>query len=520
MRRRLRRGLPVSLEARRIEFERNFGVAAKATSLSAALPAASAAQLGYGAERLEERGYGAKLIEVQRDQSGAAAKSLANLTVTAFNYGLIGCTPSGSIACMTEKIVWILGAGFSRALGAPLLPQLLTRRSVERARFAFPDVFKPSTQRELELGVLELYAIGRDLKLWVHAEEFIEALDLIVEDADGRGQSGRNDLEFLRDQAIERAGSGPIHCRDFFRNQEITSRHVRDLALRLVAAECCEFLQGANPRFERWEPYRDWMDSLREDDTVITFNYDRIPDILSMHDVNGNPVGEPRAWIAPPTEAERWNGAAETRSARGPLVLKMHGSVDWIVDRNEDSHRDIIRRAEPRDVVQPECAAVHCNDAQLALATPGPKKQRMTAQQGPLHSIWKLAAMELHAANAIVFLGYRIPPTDAQTLGWLAGRIRGNARVDARGMHRARAEAARNEGQPQLVIEPEPDKLVVHTVLGPNVGHEDSRRLSGIIGALVSSRDLDVNACPMGAEDFIGLMTRDWLVGRGQVSWR
>jgi hypothetical protein len=113
-----------------------------------------------------------------------------------------------SFAVMANgKIVWVLGAGFSKALGAPLLPGLLTRKSVERARFAFGTALT-TIETNHALGMLELYDLGREMRLWLHAEEFIEALDLVVEDAEGRGKSGRNDLEFLPSAIVAGGGLG------------------------------------------------------------------------------------------------------------------------------------------------------------------------------------------------------------------------------------------------------------------------------------------------------------------------
>jgi hypothetical protein len=37
-------------------------------------------------------------------------------------------------------VVWVLGAGFSKALGGPLLPALLSKQSQSRLLAAYPDL--------------------------------------------------------------------------------------------------------------------------------------------------------------------------------------------------------------------------------------------------------------------------------------------------------------------------------------------------------------------------------------------
>jgi hypothetical protein len=62
---------------------------------------------------------------------------------------------------------------------------------------------------------------------------------------------------------------------------------VRTTARRLVAAECAAFLQHVDPTREQWRPYRRWAASLTPNDTVVTFNYDRVLEML--HDQQNIP---------------------------------------------------------------------------------------------------------------------------------------------------------------------------------------------------------------------------------------
>jgi len=144
---------------------------------------------------------------------------------------------------------------------------------------------------------------------------------------------------------------------------------------------------------------------------------------------------------------------------------------------------------------------------QLAIATPGPTKARMIAEtSGPLRPIWDLAERAMAAAEAIVFVGYRIPPTDAATRAWMAEQLRGNGIVVQREADRERSHKGGGGA-------PIKQRLRLHTVLGPNVNHVDSQRLAGIVKALDPLDDMPIHQWPMGAEDFLGIVTRNRLLG-------
>lgn len=117
----------------------------------------------------------------------------------------------------------------------------------------------------------------------------------------------------------------------------------------------------------------------------------------------------------------------------------------------------------------------------------------MVREEGPLHALWKEAAKAVIDADAIAFIGYRFPPTDALSREKLMGWIRTNVQNRAR-----RGLGAR---------------LRVHTVLGDNVNSSHSRRLVGLLEA-VGGQDgagqprIEVRSWPMFAEDFLGLVQR------------
>src|SRR6266540_2038152 len=83
---------------------------------------------------------------------------------------------------MAHETVWLLGAGFSRALGGPLLRDLLTNESVNNIRATFPaDEGFLAGDRQAVLGFYSRHRYRDEAapgqRLWRDAEEFIDYLD-------------------------------------------------------------------------------------------------------------------------------------------------------------------------------------------------------------------------------------------------------------------------------------------------------------------------------------------------------
>src|SRR5689334_21785333 len=82
-------------------------------------------------------------------------------------------------------IAWVLGAGFSRALGGPSLLQLLS--SASRARLAArysscqPAPEHPSAYLDSMLNAVGWERIEPGKRAWPDAEAFLEVLDLAAE---------------------------------------------------------------------------------------------------------------------------------------------------------------------------------------------------------------------------------------------------------------------------------------------------------------------------------------------------
>jgi hypothetical protein len=105
-------------------------------------------------------------------------------------------------------------------------------------------------------------------RYWSDAEAFLDYVDAAA-------QSGGPAHVFL-DSVASREGFG-------FGGVGVEG--LRDAARRLVAAACCAFLHAAITTQERWRPYQLWVKALQPSDTIVTFNYDRVLELLEAFDI-------------------------------------------------------------------------------------------------------------------------------------------------------------------------------------------------------------------------------------------
>lgn len=368
-----------------------------------------------------------------------------------------------------KRVVWVLGAGFSKPLGGPMLKDLL---SLESRRDLLPN--HPT---KADPGAYWLYHYGRNFEhgwlnnskpigenLWEHAEDYLDKLDT----------AARNPQGALAARLIRVLNDGP---KGFARPPEgvyqklanESWKHLRfiaDMARRYVAAECINFLNKAEPKAEQWEPYRNWVRALCPNDTVLTFNYDAVIETADEKELIFS-VLEPADFRNTPADC--------------PHLLKLHGSVNWSWDGKKirSEKNDFAESAEPEKIV---------------IATPGVSKSETV--KGVLSGHWGMARKALSAADVVVFIGYRFPPTDAQARADLLGAIRDNE-------------------QPHLDL---------HTVLGPK-RDPDTMRLQRLLETATSdrlhitpdremyggSRTCRITVEPLWAEDFLSLWRREQL---------
>jgi len=337
-----------------------------------------------------------------------------------------------------KATVWILGAGFSRALGAPLFRDLFkTDLNVTASGLPLPDRIP---------DVLAQYrksAPGGEPErfLWHDPEEFLD----FVESA--RTQSGAKEL-------IQRVTSLPVEL-------------LVDRGRRALAIECSQFLRGANPLTERWLPYLMWVNRLSASDTVVTFNYDRVFEVLKENrsSILDNGYRTDFRVIIPGPGWE--DHLSETQALGCAPVLKLHGSVDWVAREGAIVVDDT-----------PNLAATSASGTDLVLAIPGPGKASLRREHRNIGHLWRVAKDALSKAQRVVFLGYRFPPSDAQ------------ARVEILGCMKDAARVGR--------------LTKVEIVLGPNRGAGDVVRMQGLVTYATSDSPSPL-VHPLFVEDFLSM---------------
>jgi hypothetical protein len=269
------------------------------------------------------------------------------------------------------KTVWIIGAGFSRGLGAPLLSDLLGPAGRDRLRATYPTN-SALVDGDEAVAVYALFEDGKG-KHWQHAEEFLVELD--------RAAHG------------ERSVIGPVL------RQRLSSDLLRNAARRIVAAECCAFLNGTTTDDvsvrEVWRPYLNWASQLDKDDVIISFNYDRV--IESM--LGGPIIDNGGTGLHVITDERKLGLAFHAKTAR---LLKLHGSVSW---RTSDGVPG-WGFTETNDSE----FALSCPAEQLAIGTPGRAKQSTTQQ---FRGLWSLASRELADASLVYVVGYSFQDSDS-----------------------------------------------------------------------------------------------------------
>lgn len=176
----------------------------------------------------------------------------------------------GLVIMASVPTVWVLGAGFSRPLGGPLLNELFRPRSLREFYQIYPDADYSGDLAASLWQVVRVFNDGRRAHLWAHAEQFLEMIEIAAE----AKTPDRHVLAFLTHGVrMGEPGApdsqGPLKITASIGTLAQWSRWA-------LAADCGRFLRTASTAYETWEPYRLWAQQLDEDHTVITFNYDLV----------------------------------------------------------------------------------------------------------------------------------------------------------------------------------------------------------------------------------------------------
>ena len=311
---------------------------------------------------------------------------------------------------MTNRwnVVWVLGAGFSKSLGGPLLADLLSethrRRLTEEYatvlvegghKPAGPGPEKPKLFASTEAEALyRLFSHGINAGMWHDAEQFLDYVDSQTRHETLRGDFGTLLQEALRSTKIRTA---PLH-----------SERLNHVAKRIIAAQCCVFLKRNPTSLERWQPYIRWISKLRHTDTIVSFNYDRVVE-TAANSPEAQKSGAAGIHVLTFDTSDNWDiELSDCKIADRPVLTKLHGSVDW----KRDPTKQPPGRIPYRTSKQLDFAVSADPNHELAICTPGGSKQDKT--DSDLKALWEYAKNKLKEAHAIVFLGYSFPRSDAK----------------------------------------------------------------------------------------------------------
>lgn len=319
--------------------------------------------------------------------------------------------------------VWILGAGFSRSLGAPLLNDLFSLRKRTLFMNEYGEAFGLADR-----GIHQAYALfhhgmdypegylfqpnyptPRGTKLWSDAENFIETLDSCLS-----SKSARNELTGIWEdfQAATKDAIPGGKLRDISaQSRQTAAGALMDAATlaraakRIIATECHQFLLAVTNQTERAKPYTAWGESLDKDDTVITFNYDLVIEQIARRGIV----------VAGTTSGDIDSDTSDAKNTNTPILIKLHGSVDWAEQSSAPTGLFPFSRQTP---------ALGSSKYSPAIATPGASK--LAIRQGAFSRLWLLAGDRIRQAKEIYIVGYGLPESDASAREFLLVNVVNN----------------------------------------------------------------------------------------------
>jgi hypothetical protein len=238
----------------------------------------------------------------------------------------------------TERVVWLLGAGFSKPLGGPLFSELLSENTKRWVKSWLQSRGSPNFYASRTFTAFNKVK-GNDVHLWENAEEYLSLVDQARSDPVAKGVL----MEALGNDVADK-------IEDLWKE-----------SLQFVAAATSHYVdrvERADKLPEAWEPYRKWSETLSELDSVISFNYDRVVELLLK------------------------------RANKKLNPLKLHGTVPATLWEDIRDGKDIS-----------------------TIATPGPGKM-ISMRNSDSEAVWEKAKEALENAQRLVVIGYSFPASD------------------------------------------------------------------------------------------------------------
>lgn len=376
-----------------------------------------------------------------------------------------------------KGVVWILGAGFSMPLGGPSFQGLISWEILDDLKswpdynaHALPGGVLPSHWAE---AVVVTYKVGLGTpgyrQLWQNAEQFLDCLDIMTRTKAGHmARSLTTSMLHVSNRGSFAEGGVKRDVSNEARAilKAVNIQQLRLEAIRFVAGATSYFLAAVEKDLdfvrtsEQWEPYMRWASKLERGDTVISFNYDRVPQVLASASTKVEGM-RPLTLFCPLTsdDADHFDG----KNGRYVLDCPLHGNVGWALGQD-----GIITRAGENVALK--------DPAKVLMAIPGQDKKGHANKA--LDHLWRYAMKKIEEAHVVALIGYRFPPTDNHAKLRL---------LEAMGKTR---------------------EIPVHIVLGPS--NEHTSRVKGMVAW--TRRDLQrVVHHDMYAEDFFAVFERERL---------
>jgi hypothetical protein len=158
------------------------------------------------------------------------------------------------------------------------------------------------------------------------------------------------------------------------------------------------------------------IESLREPDTILSFNYDLVPERAMK------PVAEARK-----ISFERWiyGFIANKNSADLPLILKLHGSSNWKLTKSDKTDIiDVLTQSWDQLDETPGYRGHLGEGSSFPIFLPFWDKR---VERKPWLQIWRKAFERLGEVEALIVWGYSLPQTDIKAQHFFSLALDGKA---------------------------------------------------------------------------------------------
>ena len=320
-----------------------------------------------------------------------------------------------------EKTVYILGAGFSKDLGAPLQNEILKEIFNTRDENNFSNAFiryrkelKDFMVNDLCFDETRLLSI-KDEDIFPPLEDIFTPIDRCIIDNSSFRNRSKSELIELR-------------------------RHLNTLLIMMFKQKLENVNNNYANRFANYLIRQKINYNIEEDPiSIISLNWDIFIDNALNYAINQHGVVDYCLYASPmdPDDVIKNGLQARGEGRYNFKLLKLHGSMNWL--QCQRCHRIFIKFGE-KIAIDESQSCRFCNEnfteesnnkdgAILAsqLIMPTFLKDLSNVQ---LKLIWQNAGIELSEASKIVFMGYSLPAADFELRQLLSRFVRHNADIE------------------------------------------------------------------------------------------